>query len=350
MNGEERASRLLAQIVRAEPGVLATALGLGVNPATARLAGLLDGRRVTVSDESGASAPIDLTTGAMVPSLHGSGANGGLLVCAVPPGPVKLKIDQASWGLFGDWLGASQWPATVRGYVSRLASLSGALQEAVGQALALAEEPTTELADFNTDDGDLPGPSRFAVAALSLALRADFVGDDIELVAISGPSRHPVVRCSKALGGITVSNEVGLGANGEIQMVTLVWRDGAWGPTWRRRERDPVGYVNALMRTLNVVDPQLNPGGFLAQVRDEAEMCGWGLPAGKPDHLLLERTGVNCSLLLRPPSAAGLRFVAPMGADISFLQATFVALAKPLATAALLSAANESLSVMSVVS
>ena len=333
MTVEEKTLRLLAQVVRAEPGALVEALGLDLDRRTARLSGLLDGRRATVSDGAGASARVDLTTGAMVASLHRSSLGGGLLVSAVPPGPVRLSVEHATWGTLGERLQRPRWSQRARSEVDQIVGISRSLHEAVDRSLAASTSAATDLLHLAGDDGHLPGPSRFAVAALAVALRSGAGDGANELCALAGPSHHPVVRLARQVGGVTLTTELGLGAKGEAQLVNLVWRDGARGPTWRRRDRDPAGYVAALLQTLPVVDAHLVPGGFLSDTRDGAEACGWELREGRPDRLLMERSGVKCSLVLRPPAAAGLRFVAPSGADIAFLEATIVAMGRSMAEA-----------------
>lgn len=323
------ASGLITVLARSAPGGLAESLGLRLDPATVRLAATLPGARLVLADGAGARTQVSLALAAPLRAK-------GLVVPALPSGQARRPYAQLSWGGLHAALSRRSWPGPAQHSASRLAVLAAAVQVAVDEASVT--KPETGVAELVSSGGLLPGAARLAAAVLSGLIEAG-AGRDVGIEALAGPSRRPAVRLSRWLSARTsVQAELSLGPAG-VQLVLLVSQGAVWGPTWQRRHRDPQRYVAALSQVVPEATAQLASGGWLGEGGHVLEGKGWRQVEGQPDRLLLRRAGVHTTLVLRPPSAAGLLWLAPSGADLGLLVATMADLArlvrsKPLRNAA----------------
>lgn len=313
-----QATGLITELAKSAPGELAESLGLRLDPATVHLAATLPGARLVLADGAGTRTQVSL-------ALAAPSRAKGLVVLALPSGRARHPYAQLSWGELHTALSCRGWPGPAQRSASRLAVLAAAVQVAVDEASVT--KPETGVAELVSSDGLLPGAARLAAAVLSGLIEAG-AGRDAGIEALAGPARRPAVRLSRWLSSTTsVQAELSLGPPG-VQLVLLVSQGAVWGPTWRRRQRDPARYVAALSQVVPEATAQLASGGWLGEGSHVLEGKGWRQVESQPDRLLLRRAGMRTTLLLRPPSAAGLLWLAPLGADLALLVATMADLAR----------------------
>lgn len=251
----------------------------------------------------------------------------GLVVSALPPGRMQ-DVTRLSWGQLARALAARRWPALALRPASSLAAFAESLQAAVDRAAGLG--PEAKVADLAAGDGPLPGTARLATAVL-FGLNAN---GEAGYEAVVGPGHRPCVRSTWGLGAFSARAELSLGASG-AQIALLVVVERVWGPTWRRRHSDPCGYAKALSRVVAVANEALAQGGWLHEASGVLRERGFCPVEGQPDRLLLRWAGVRSTLLLRPPSAAGLLWLAPPDGDLGTLVAAMAELSRVACTRSL---------------